>query len=108
VRTTPHGPVTLLSTSIAHLGFGVSCGALYGATAPRSTVTRGIAYALGVWAASYAGWIPALGILPPPHRDRPARQVTVLSAHIVYGAVLGGIIAAYDRASRTTRRPNPS
>jgi hypothetical protein len=42
-----------------------------------------------VWAASYMGWVPALGIMPPAHRDRPDRPWSMLTAHWIYGATLG-------------------
>ena len=83
------GRGTWLAAAAGHLGFGASCGALYAAAVPRSTPVRGMAFGLGVWAVSYLGWIPALGLLPPPHRDNPRRAWTTLTAHLVYGAVLG-------------------
>jgi hypothetical protein len=75
---------------VAHLGFGAATGALY-ALAPRvgPPVLRGVATALGVWAVSYQGWVPALGILPKASEDRPARPAVMVAAHVVYGAVLG-------------------
>jgi hypothetical protein len=94
------GPGIWLTSATAHLGFGTSCGALYATVVPRSTASRGMAFALGVWAASYAGWIPALGLLPPPGKDNPRRAWTILTAHVVYGAVLGATLAGWDRAVR--------
>jgi hypothetical protein len=75
---------------LAHVGFGASVGAGY-ALLPRvgSPVVRGVATALGVYAASYQGWVPALGILPPATEDRPGRPRVLIAAHVVYGAVLG-------------------
>jgi Family of unknown function (DUF6789) len=95
-----HGRGTLVASAAAHLGFGTSCGALYGAAVPRSSAPRGMAFALAVWAASYAGWIPALGLLPPPGKDNPRRTWTILTAHVVYGAVLGATLAKWDEAAR--------
>jgi hypothetical protein len=46
---------------------------------------------LAVWAVSYQGWIPALGILPKASEDRPARPAVMVTAHVVYGAVLGAL-----------------
>jgi hypothetical protein len=85
--------------ALAHLGFGVLAGALFGPLdrrlrAPGGPVARGVAYGSLIWAVSYAGWVPALGILPPPGRDRPGRPATMLVAHWVYGAVLGATVAA--------------
>jgi hypothetical protein len=96
---------TWLASAAAHLGFGISCGALYATVVPRSTAPRGMAFALGVWAASYAGWIPALRLLPSPDRDNRRRAWTTLTAHVVYGAVLGVTLASWDR---TARRAHPA
>lgn len=75
----------------AHVAYGVGMGAGYGVMVPkwvRNPVT-GVGYGVLVWAVSYAGWIPALGIMPPPWRDRRNRAVTMFLAHLVYGATLG-------------------
>ncbi len=82
---------------LAHLGFGGSMGALFAllrrmARTPGPEVLHGAGFGLGVWAVSYQGWIPALGILPPPSRDTSERPPTMIVAHLVYGAVLGGLV----------------
>jgi hypothetical protein len=91
------GTGTWLASGAAHLGFGAGCGALYSALTRRSTTERGIAFGLVVWAVSYAGWVPALSLMPPPQRDDPRRAWTMLTAHVVYGAVLGGTLARLRR-----------
>ena len=75
--------------SLLHVGFGASIGAVY-ALLPRvgPAAVRGLALSLGVYAVSYQGWVPALGILPAADEDRPARQKTMIAAHVVYGLVL--------------------
>jgi hypothetical protein len=80
------GPLALL----AHLGYGGSCGALFALLTRRrdAGVGLGVAYALLLWTISYAGWVPAAGVLAPPHRDDPGRQSTMIAGHVVYGAVL--------------------
>lgn len=83
---------------IAHFAFGAGAGALFALVRPgRPTLARaaieGAAFATGVWAASYAGWVPALGIMPPPQRDRTDRQVSMVIAHWVFGAALGAFVA---------------
>jgi hypothetical protein len=85
-----------LVSALGHLGFGAGMGALFSAARsqlhpPGPAVVHGLAYGLGVWAMSYRGWIPALGILPPPERDRPGRQGVMIFAHLVYGGVLGAL-----------------
>lgn len=76
----------------AHLGFGAIMGAIYGALVrkgvPASMVT-GAGFGLFVWVASYAGWLPLNGILPPPQR-RPLRpNTTIVLAHLAWGTLLG-------------------
>jgi hypothetical protein len=89
-----------------HVAFGAMLGAAFAAAitpavgavrrrlpAPPSAAVMlpiaGVAFGSGVWLVSYWGWIPSLGILPSPDRDRPGRQVAMLVAHWVFGAALG-------------------
>ena len=92
VGATPSEPQADALAVLAHLGFGAATGALY-ALGPRvgPPVLRGVVTALGVWAVSYQGWVPALGILPKASEDRPARPAVMVAAHVVYGAVLGAL-----------------
>ena len=92
-----YGPATLLTTAAAHLGFGAGSGALYSALVRRSTPLRGMSFGVVVWAASYAGWIPALRLMPAPHRDKPGRVGTILTAHLVYGIALHAALTAGAR-----------
>jgi hypothetical protein len=83
--------------SVAHLGFGASAGSVYAVLrrltgVPGPEALHGVGWGLAVYGASYAGWIPALRILPPPHRDRDDRQTEMVLAHLVYGAALGGLV----------------
>ncbi len=85
-----------VAATAAHLAFGASNGALFSVLRarlrpPGPSVVHGLCYGVGVWAASYKGWVPALGILPPPEQDRPGRQRVIFLAHLVYGAVLGAL-----------------
>lgn len=87
---------------VVHFAFGGATGAIYGALAERLRLDRapivtGIAFGLVVWAATYKVTFPLLHVMPPPERDRPGRARTMVLAHVVYGAVLGG---------RTGRRLN--
>ena len=56
---------------------------------PTRPVVEGMLFGGLVWVASYFSWVPALRVMPPPTRDRPARSLTMLAAHLVFGAVLG-------------------
>ena len=85
-----------LAASLAHLGFGMGTGAAFAVLhralrLPVPTVVQGTGFAMAVWALSYRGWIPRLGVLPPPERDRSDRQRTMVAVHVVFGAVLGAV-----------------
>ncbi|MCW2878727.1 MAG: hypothetical protein JWQ95_2827 [Sphaerisporangium sp.] len=88
--------------TVAHFGFGAACGGLFAVVVdgrePR--VPLGAVYGLAIWAVSYHGWVPALGILPPVHRDRPGRQAVMAVGHAVYGTAL---VLALNRLSRDDR-----
>jgi hypothetical protein len=89
--------------ALAHLGYGGSCGALFALLTRRRPMTNpllGVGYALVLWSASYGGWVPAVGAMPPPHRDQPGRQLALVAGHVVYG----GVLAA---ALRRRRAPTP-
>ena len=84
---------------VVHVGFGATIGAAY-ALLPRvgSPAARGLVTAMTVYAASYQGWIPALGILPRATQDRPGRPAVMVAAHVVYGTVLGAVEERLRRA----------
>lgn len=75
--------------ALAHLAFGLGAGGAY-ALLPRRlpAQVRGCAWGLGIYTASYQGWVPALGALPPASSDRRDRVVVMVLAHLVYGSVL--------------------
>jgi hypothetical protein len=86
-----------VSAVVGHFGFGMTVGVLFTLLhrlrpQPLGPIPRGIGFASIVWFASYQGWIPALGIMPPALRARPERSMTMLVAHWVYGATLGACI----------------
>ena len=86
-----------LATVLAHWGFGMATGALFGLLHRGSRGTArasllGAGYGAAVWAASYAGWIPALGIMRSPRRDRPGRPTSMVAAHLIFGSVLGAFV----------------
>lgn len=81
-------------TLVSHFGYGATAGALYGAYATRrpTAATSGVAYGLLIWAASYAGWLPALHILPPPWCAPRRRTFQMIAAHLVWGLSLGWLL----------------
>jgi hypothetical protein len=108
VGENPDGVTPL--AALLHVLFGVAAGALYGATLGRrrrrGPELWGIGYGLAVWGASYAGWAPALGLMPSPSRDRPGRQPVNVCAHVLYGATLGRLtnLMSQDGADESGRR----
>lgn len=66
-----------------HLAIGMTLGVIH----ERSPVKR-VPFALAVWAASYASALPALRLYPRADDDEPARAVSGVAAHAVFGALL--------------------
>lgn len=84
--------------TLLHFAFGGAAGMVFESVrarvAPRVSppVLYGSAAAFGalLWVVSYAGWVPALGIMPRPQHDRPGRPTSMVLAHLVWGAALAG------------------
>ena len=94
VGTEPTGTASNVLSSLAHLGFGAGSGAVYGLLPRPAAVPAplaGVAFALGVWTASYRGWVPRFGALPHADYDRRDRVAVMVGAHVVFGAVLGAL-----------------
>ncbi len=75
-----------------HIAYGAAGGTIYGSLAPKMPLgpaASGAIWGLGVWAASYLGYLPALGLYRPVEEDSPQRTAIMVSAHLVWGASLG-------------------
>jgi uncharacterized membrane protein YagU involved in acid resistance len=84
-------------TLTAHLLYGGLMGALFGMQRRRSAVA-GASFGVGVWAASYLGWIPAAGLLAPATRHPARRNALMLIAHVVWGVSLAASLREIERA----------
>jgi hypothetical protein len=89
----------------AHVAFGILAGALYALLRWRTRPAigdpaTGVAFALSVWTVSYLGWVPALGALPSAVQDRPGRPATMITAHVVFGLVLGQLLGRWRSQDR--------
>ena len=85
---------------IAHFAFGTTTGAIYplvSSAAPAPAAVKGGMYGLAVWAASYLGWLPAAGILPPATQHSRRRNVSLIAAHLVWGMTLGILVNRFAR-----------
>jgi hypothetical protein len=93
---------TQRATKGLHMGYGTFWGALLGLASSRLRMHRlttatlaGAAMGAAVWAIGYAGWLPAVGLTPPVHRQ--GRGILAnLAMHVGYGiaAALPVAIAA--------------
>jgi hypothetical protein len=84
-------------SAAAHLAFGAAAGALFGVLhrrlpLPVPAAAHGVVFALGVYAASYEGWLPGLGLRPEPEETPAKIRPAMIAAHVVYGAALGACL----------------
>lgn len=80
------------AASSLHWMYGVGWGAALGALAPRLGMTRlsraavaGAAMGAGVWAMSYAGWLPRAGLTPTLREQGLGAAASNLGVHVGYG-----------------------
>ncbi len=85
-----------------HFGFGCAAGVPFGLLERRlpreaNPVAVGMLFGTLIWAASYLGWAPALGLMPSVRRARLDRTVVTILAHWIFGATLGAVVGRLDR-----------
>jgi hypothetical protein len=98
-----------LGTSIVHLGIGATAAALHQvgrrlANRPQPAAIWGGGFGAVFWGLNYGFVAPALGIMPPPDRDRPGRAPVMLAANVIWGAlsaILGDRLARSPAADGT-------
>ncbi len=97
-------PAFEASWVVQHFAYGAAAGAVYEClgrkAGRREPMPAGPAYGAAVWAASYGGAMPLVGLYPPPWDDRRERIVMIFVHHLVYGTAL----AATCRWLRGARR----
>ena len=82
------------ATTASHFGYGAAMGAAYGPLqkrVPLPAVAQGVLFGLFVWAASYLGLLPLLGISASGHKEPLRRNLMMIAAHVVWGASLGAL-----------------
>lgn len=78
------------ATLLYHFAYGGAAGAVFALFSRRRGLTTGGLFGVGVWGASYLGWIPLARVLRPG-TDHPARRnALMLAVHLVWG---GGLAA---------------
>jgi putative membrane protein len=91
----------LAATTVAHFGYGAAAGALFPPLLgwlPLHPVLAGVLYGLAVWAGSYLGLIPALGIISPATKHPRRRNLLMVVAHLLWGATLGMLVGRRAQA----------
>ena len=86
--------------TVAHFSYGSSAGAVYAPIASRTPVpyvVSGTAFGLLVWAGSYMGFLPAVGMYASPSGDANRRTAMMVAAHLIWGATLGLGVQALQR-----------
>jgi uncharacterized membrane protein YagU involved in acid resistance len=93
--------VTALAT---HLAYSAGSGGMYGLVRPAlpplralPTPAAGALFGLGVWAASFQGLLPALGVMPRTTQHPPKRWPAPMMGHAVFGAVTALVASRLDR-----------
>ncbi len=87
------------ATWVAHLAYGTAVGAAYGSFSRAIQLpppVKGISFALLVWAGSYLGWLPAFDVSGSAPDEPFRRNVLMIGAHVVWGAVAGPIAARLE------------
>ncbi len=88
---------------VSHFGYGALMGGMYAPLAGKygaGGVGSGMAFGLAVWAGSYLGVLPALGIRRPLQKSFRDDHVQLVAAHLVWGAALGWLAKRLHQDSR--------
>jgi TctA family transporter len=93
--------------SLLHFAFGGAVGAVFGVMQRRlphraNPAFTGLLFGAFVWATSYLGWLPALGLMPYAHRERPDRPIVMVVVHLIFGATLGAVVGWLGRFADTS------
>ena len=91
----------------AHFAYGAASGALLASTGTRHGEAAGVLFGLGVWAASYFGWVPLLGVLRPATGHPMRRNALMIGAHLVWGAATSRTIRELAAARATIVASGP-
>jgi uncharacterized membrane protein YagU involved in acid resistance len=101
-------PQKQAATAASHFSYGSLMGAIYGVVARgrHRNYRTGAAFGLGVWAGSYLGLLPALGILAPATRHPAARNAVMIAAHLAWGVALAAALPDTEESSEQEDSPH--
>lgn len=94
-------------STAAHFGFGAAAGALMGTISPSARPVTGAIAGLCIWAASYFGWVPVLGVLESAEKHPIRRNALMIGAHLVWGSVTTATMRDLLSARRTMLGKGP-
>jgi putative membrane protein len=84
-------PEITVATLVNHFGYGAAAGVPYGLLAsilPLPALISGMIYGCLIWAGSYLGPLPSLGVLKPATEHPPRRNLLIFAAHLIWGGTL--------------------
>jgi uncharacterized membrane protein YagU involved in acid resistance len=91
----------------AHFLYGGACGALLAVLRAEPSAPEGAVAGVAVWAGSYFGWVPALGILKPASEHPWRRNALMITAHLIWGAATALGIRELNLSRRTILNNRP-
>lgn len=94
-------------TTAAHFGFGAAMGALTAVLSPGARPLPGAVAGVAIWAASYFGWAPALGILRQADTHPLRRNALMIASHLVWGSVTAATLRDLLLARTTMLEDGP-
>lgn len=93
----------MTAAMVAHFTYGSGSGAVYGLLRSRldgvPAPVAGAIFGVALWAVSFEGWMPALGIMQAPTDQSPKKVPMPVLAHIVYGVTAALTYDALDRVA---------
>ena len=90
-------------TIFNHFGYGALFGALYALFEkqfPGHSSLKGGLAGLALWAGSYLGWLPALGLLAPATQQPWRRNLLMIVAHVIWGVTVGEAVRKLSASER--------
>jgi uncharacterized membrane protein YagU involved in acid resistance len=82
----------LVATTFSHFGYGAALGSLYAPLLkrlPLPGIIKGMLFGLFIWAGSYFGLLPLLGMSESGHREPGRRNIMMIAAHLIWGSSMG-------------------
>ena len=92
VRYRMSKPQLVTVTLVSHFGYGTTMGVIFGSIGPDTlpaSLVQGSLFGLLIWAASYLGLLPLLGVSASAHREPAYRNFMMIAAHLLWGATSG-------------------